>query len=116
MRWTGSNATGASGKRASIAWTSICSNCKERRKTNRKGKTMAGKSSAVQATTDREIVITRVLDAPRELVFKAWTDPQHVVHWWGAERFYYHDSRDGREARRRLAAHHARARRHRLSQ
>ena len=33
--------------------------------------------------TDREIVITRVFDAPRELVFAAWTDPNHVERWWG---------------------------------
>ena len=33
--------------------------------------------------SDREIVITRVFDAPRELVWQAMTDPQHVVHWWG---------------------------------
>jgi uncharacterized protein YndB with AHSA1/START domain len=31
---------------------------------------------------DREIVISRVLDAPRELVWAVWTDPKHVVNWW----------------------------------
>jgi uncharacterized protein YndB with AHSA1/START domain len=31
--------------------------------------------------TDREFVITRVLDAPRRLVFEAWTDLEHVPHW-----------------------------------
>jgi hypothetical protein len=36
----------------------------------------------VTNTADREIVTTRVMDAPRELVFKAWTDPDHLVHWW----------------------------------
>jgi len=36
---------------------------------------------------DREIVTTRVFDAPRELVFKAWTDPRHLVHWWGPKGF-----------------------------
>lgn len=41
----------------------------------------AGNSSRVQAT-DREIVVTRVFDAPRSLVFKAWTDPKHLVQWW----------------------------------
>ena len=30
-----------------------------------------------------EIVIERVFDAPRELVWKAWTDPEHVAKWWG---------------------------------
>jgi uncharacterized protein YndB with AHSA1/START domain len=32
---------------------------------------------------EREIVITRVFDAPRELVFKAWTEPQHLARWFG---------------------------------
>jgi uncharacterized protein YndB with AHSA1/START domain len=36
---------------------------------------------------DREIVITRVVDAPRELVWTAWTDPKHVVQWWGPQGF-----------------------------
>jgi uncharacterized protein YndB with AHSA1/START domain len=38
-----------------------------------------------QATSeiDREIIISRVFDAPRELVFAAWTDPGHVERWWG---------------------------------
>src|SRR6266852_4602923 len=36
---------------------------------------------------DREIVITRLLDAPRELAFQAWTEPQHVAHWWGPNGF-----------------------------
>lgn len=31
--------------------------------------------------TDREIVITRVVDAPRKIVFTAWTDPKHVPRW-----------------------------------
>ena len=33
--------------------------------------------------SDREITMTRVFDAPRELVFQAHTDPQHIPHWWG---------------------------------
>lgn len=30
---------------------------------------------------------TRVIDAPRELMFKAWTDPKHVAQWWGPTGF-----------------------------
>jgi uncharacterized protein YndB with AHSA1/START domain len=41
----------------------------------------------VAPAADREIVITRVLHAPRELVWQAWTDPQHVAHWWGPRGF-----------------------------
>jgi uncharacterized protein YndB with AHSA1/START domain len=36
---------------------------------------------------DREIVLSRVLDAPRDLVFKAWSDPTLVVQWFGPEGF-----------------------------
>ncbi len=31
--------------------------------------------------SDREVAMTRVFDAPRRLVFEAWTNPQHVPHW-----------------------------------
>ena len=44
---------------------------------------MAAKSRAVNEDMEREVVITRVFDAPREMVFRAWTDPQHVANWWG---------------------------------
>ena len=36
---------------------------------------------------DREFVITRILDAPRALVFRAWTDPKHMAAWWGPQTF-----------------------------
>jgi uncharacterized protein YndB with AHSA1/START domain len=35
-------------------------------------------------TEDREIVTSRVIDAPRELVFAAFTEKEHVEQWWGA--------------------------------
>jgi uncharacterized protein YndB with AHSA1/START domain len=38
-------------------------------------------------TRDREIVLSRVFDAPRELVFRVWTDPEHKTHWWGPRGF-----------------------------
>jgi hypothetical protein len=36
---------------------------------------------------DREIVLTRVVDAPRELVFEAWTKPEHAMKWFGPKGF-----------------------------
>lgn len=33
------------------------------------------------------MVVTRIFDAPRELVWKAWTDPKYVVQWWGPKGF-----------------------------
>jgi uncharacterized protein YndB with AHSA1/START domain len=35
--------------------------------------------------TTQQILITRIFDAPRELVFQAWTDPDHVAEWFGPE-------------------------------
>lgn len=45
------------------------------------------KNNPTENTADREIVITRVFDAPRELVWQAFTDPEHVVKWWGPRGF-----------------------------
>jgi uncharacterized protein YndB with AHSA1/START domain len=42
-------------------------------------------SAVVTLPSDREIRITRVFDAPAELVFKAWTTPELVRRWWGYE-------------------------------
>lgn len=36
---------------------------------------------------NREIVVTRLLNAPRELVFKAWTNEEHLSKWWGPQGF-----------------------------
>ena len=45
------------------------------------------KTAIYQDTSDREILITRILNAPRELVFDAWTNPEHIGHWWGPNGF-----------------------------
>ncbi|HEX2096917.1 MAG TPA: SRPBCC domain-containing protein [Solirubrobacterales bacterium] len=37
------------------------------------------------ADTDQQVLITRVFDAPRERVFRAWTDPDEVAAWYGPE-------------------------------
>ena len=47
----------------------------------------ARRDSLPRALSDREIVSTRVFDAPRELVFKAFSDRDHLVHWWGPKGF-----------------------------
>src|ERR671910_750161 len=51
---------------------------------------MAGarqETRAEPATADREIVISRVIDAPRELVFVAFTEVRHLSRWWGPAGF-----------------------------
>ena len=40
-------------------------------------------SASDVATEERTLVITRTFNAPRELVFKMWTNPEHLVHWMG---------------------------------
>lgn len=35
----------------------------------------------------RDLIITRTFDAPVELVWKAWTDPEYVMKWWGPDYF-----------------------------
>ena len=35
----------------------------------------------------REMVATRVFDAPRALVWKVWTEPAHIAEWWGPRSF-----------------------------
>src|SRR6476619_619638 len=42
---------------------------------------------AQSATSDREIVISRLISAPRELVFEAFTQVRHLSRWWGPEGF-----------------------------
>ena len=42
---------------------------------------------AQPATADREIVISRVIDAAREVVFEAFTEVRHLSRWWGPEGF-----------------------------
>jgi uncharacterized protein YndB with AHSA1/START domain len=36
---------------------------------------------------DNELIITRTFDAPRTLVWQAWTDPKHIMQWWGPAGF-----------------------------
>jgi len=43
-------------------------------------------SAKVTLPTDEEILITREFDAPRHLVYKAWTTPELVMRWWSGQR------------------------------
>jgi uncharacterized protein YndB with AHSA1/START domain len=44
-------------------------------------------NNTVTSVTGQELHITRIFNAPRELVFKAWTDPEHLPKWWGPKGF-----------------------------
>ncbi|MBS0618267.1 MAG: SRPBCC family protein [Spirochaetes bacterium] len=41
----------------------------------------------VEDTSDREMNISRLVDAPRELVWKVWTEPERIKEWWGPNGF-----------------------------
>ena len=60
---------------------------------------MAEKNSIDLGQDPRSIIGSRVFDAPRELVFSAFTDPKHLAQWWGPDGFTLttnsHDFRPG---------------------
>src|SRR5258708_22933110 len=79
---TGRNNIVTFGSADSIAWAIICASRKKRRRDMATGRSMPGED-----ISGREIVITRVFDAPRDLVWDAWTDPEQVAQWWGPRGF-----------------------------
>ena len=48
---------------------------------------MAVTADTAALSTECELVITRIFDAPRPLVFKLWTEPEHLMRWWGPRGF-----------------------------
>ena len=48
---------------------------------------MSTATTSSTAIAQHELHITRVFDAPRELVWKVWTDPEHMKHWCGPRQF-----------------------------
>ena len=48
---------------------------------------MAAGNNLATESADRLLVITRIFDAPRELVWKAWTEPERMVKWHGPRGF-----------------------------
>jgi uncharacterized protein YndB with AHSA1/START domain len=48
--------------------------------------TRAGRAAVLTLPSDTEILITRDFDAPRHLIYKAWTTPELVKRWWHANR------------------------------
>jgi uncharacterized protein YndB with AHSA1/START domain len=45
------------------------------------------RAEVMENTADKEIVLTRLFDAPRKVVWEAWTDPEQVCLWWGPKGF-----------------------------
>src|ERR1700691_6347537 len=47
----------------------------------------SARPSAAVDTSDRALIFTPIFDAPPDLVFEAWTKPEHVAQWWGPQGF-----------------------------
>ena len=79
---TGSAATRPPGTSASASWTRSSKTSSER------SRTMATTTNSAKVTlpTDEQILIEREFDAPRELVFRAYTEPELVRRWWPGKR------------------------------
>ena len=50
---------------------------------------MAMAKSEAKQVGEFEFVISRVFDAPRDLVWKAWTEPDRLLKWWGPRDFEF---------------------------
>ena len=49
--------------------------------------TAVAKVAAARPIAETEVVLTRVFDAPRALVFQMWIDPKHAAKWWGPRNY-----------------------------
>jgi len=49
---------------------------------------MENKNSAAVKAAEKQLTVLRYFNAPREVVFKAWTDPERVMRWWGPQGFH----------------------------
>lgn len=54
---------------------------------------MAVKNDPAKEAGEFEFVITRVFDAPRDLVFKMWTSAEHLEHWFGPKGSTLHKAK-----------------------
>ncbi len=53
-------------------------------------KQITGEDLHIAEDMEKELQITRILNAPRELVYAAWTEPAHMLQWWGPGMFTNH--------------------------
>ncbi|MEI9912583.1 MAG: SRPBCC domain-containing protein [Bacteroidota bacterium] len=59
---------------------------------------------AKKDTSDRELIITRLLNAPVSLVWEVWTNPEHIKKLVGANRFHQYYFFNGRKTRWRMGS------------
>jgi len=63
-------------------------------------------------TAEHELVLTRLIDAPRENLYRCWTEPALLKQWFAARALYHPGGRGGFASRRREPHRDAGARRH----
>jgi len=44
-------------------------------------------TTQISDTSERELILTRLFNVPRELVWEVWTNPEHIINWWGPTGF-----------------------------
>src|ERR1700680_2083287 len=79
---TGSRTTSGLGRSVSIGWMSCWRSSKKNKRRRAMG---SGGTAKVTLPTDTQILITREFDAPKHLVYKAWTTPELIKRWWSGE-------------------------------
>src|SRR5258708_33017973 len=68
--------------RSWIPWKTTSKNYKQLKK-----RIMENKNVKSNDTSDSELLITRTLNAPVQLVWEVWTNPEHIKNWWGPNGF-----------------------------
>src|SRR5260221_3024663 len=86
-RTTGSRNIAGFGTNVSIAWETTSKLCRLNKSKASGRRSMAEENNLDLAKDPRSIIGTRVFDAPRNLVFEAFTDPKHLAEWWGPNGF-----------------------------
>src|SRR4030088_500295 len=81
---TGSRHTSGRGPNVSIDWMSYWKNSSNRRNTEMA--TTSSKTAVVTLPTDKQILITRDFNAPKDLVYRAYTTPELIKRWWSGDR------------------------------
>ena len=69
-----------------------------------KGRASIELTTTPETATDQQVLITRIFEAPREAVFRAWTDPDEVAVWYGPEQMEAPSGRGQHRPARRVAA------------
>ena len=85
----------AQGKNTLLEWRMVFDTAEERDKTVKTFKADIGLKENIfklegylrSVSPEKEMKLTRMINAPRELVFRAWTDPAEVKKWWGPKDF-----------------------------